>query len=82
VNDAQVRVLRRKLTEGKTAEASAAGAGMSVGSTRKWREERYPFHPGARWPAANSCGQDVKPASYDGRVIDAARQMSIPLFAL
>ena len=27
-------------------------------------------------------GQDVKLASYDERVIDAARQLSIPLFAL
>ena len=37
VKDAQVRVLRRKLMEGKTQEAAAAGAGMSVGSARKWR---------------------------------------------
>jgi hypothetical protein len=34
VKDAQVRVLRRKLMEGKTHEAAAAGAGMSVGSAR------------------------------------------------
>lgn len=27
-------------------------------------------------------GQDVKLASYDGRVIDAVCQLSIPLFAL
>ena len=37
VKDAQVRVLRRKLMEGKTQESAAAGAGMSVGSARKWR---------------------------------------------
>jgi hypothetical protein len=35
VKDAQVRVLRRKLMEGKTAEAEAAGARMSVGSKGK-----------------------------------------------
>jgi hypothetical protein len=42
VKDAQVRVLRRKLMEGKTQEASAAGAGMSLGSARKWRAGQYP----------------------------------------
>jgi hypothetical protein len=42
VKDAQVRVLRRKLMEGKTAEVAAAGAGMSVGSARKWREGLCP----------------------------------------
>jgi hypothetical protein len=42
VKDAQVRVLRRKLMEGKTQESAAAGAGMSVGSARKWRAGQYP----------------------------------------
>ena len=42
VKDGQVRVLRRKLMEGKTQEAAAAGAGMSVGSARKWRAGQYP----------------------------------------
>src|SRR5215469_7719981 len=42
VKDAQVRVLRRKLMEGKTQESAAAGAGMSVGSARKWRAGMYP----------------------------------------
>src|SRR6516164_7170709 len=36
VKDMQVRVLRRKLMEGKTQESAAAGAGMSVVSARKW----------------------------------------------
>jgi hypothetical protein len=42
VKDAQVRVLRRKLMEGKRQESAAAGAGMSVGSARKWRAGLYP----------------------------------------
>jgi hypothetical protein len=42
VTDAQVRVLRRKLMEGKTQEAAAAGAGMSVRSARRWHKGPYP----------------------------------------
>jgi hypothetical protein len=42
VKDAQVRVLRRKLMEGRTQEAAAAGAGMSVGSARRWRTGLFP----------------------------------------
>jgi hypothetical protein len=42
VTEAQVRVLRRKLMEGKTQEAAAAGAGMSVRSARQWQTGRYP----------------------------------------
>ena len=42
VTDAQVRVLRRRLMEGKTQEAAATGAGMSVRSARQWRTGPYP----------------------------------------
>jgi len=42
VTDAQVRVLRRKLMEGKTQEAAAAGAGMSARSARRWQKGPYP----------------------------------------
>src|SRR5271169_2779570 len=42
VTDAQVRVLRRKLMEGKTQEAAAAGTGMSVRSARRWQKGPYP----------------------------------------
>jgi hypothetical protein len=42
VTDAQVRVLRRKLMEGKTQEAAAAGAGMSARSARAWQKGPYP----------------------------------------
>jgi hypothetical protein len=37
VTDGQVRVLRRKLMEGKTQEAAAAAADMSVRSARNWQ---------------------------------------------
>jgi hypothetical protein len=42
VKDAQVGVLRRRRMEGKTQEASAAAAGMSVRSARKWGHGSYP----------------------------------------
>ncbi len=42
VKDAQVGVLRRKRMEGKTQEASAAAAGMSVRSAGKWEHGLYP----------------------------------------
>ena len=43
VTDGQVRVLRRKLLmEGKTQEAAAAGAGMSVRSARRSSASEVP----------------------------------------
>ena|SRR5690242_17384810 len=42
VTDTQVRVLRRKLMEGKTQEGAAAAAGMSVRSARNWQRGLYP----------------------------------------
>jgi transcriptional regulator with XRE-family HTH domain len=42
VTDAQVGVLRRRRMEGKTQEASAAAAGMSVRSARKWEHGLSP----------------------------------------
>jgi hypothetical protein len=42
LTDAQVRVLRRKLMEGKRQEAAAAAAGMSVRSARQWQAGPYP----------------------------------------
>src|SRR5262249_55420933 len=42
LTDAQVRVLRRKLMEGKTQEAAAAAADMSVRSARNWQTGSYP----------------------------------------
>lgn len=42
VTDAQVRLLRQKMTEGKTQEAGAAGAGMSVRTARTWQKGPLP----------------------------------------
>ncbi len=42
VKDAQVGVLRRRRMEGRTQEAAAAAAGMSVRSARKWEHGSYP----------------------------------------
>jgi hypothetical protein len=42
VKDAQVGVLRRRRMAGKTQEASAAAAGMSVRSARKWERGLLP----------------------------------------
>jgi hypothetical protein len=42
LTDGQVRVLRRKLMEGKTQEAAAAAADMSVRSARNWQTGSYP----------------------------------------
>jgi hypothetical protein len=42
VKDAQVGLLRGRRMEGKTQETSAAAAGMSVRSARKWEHGAYP----------------------------------------
>lgn len=42
VTDEQVRLLRQKRMEGKTQEAAAASAGMSIRSARKWEHGGLP----------------------------------------
>ena len=42
VTDEQVRLLRSKMNQGKTQEAAAAAAGMSVRSARKWQTGPLP----------------------------------------
>ena len=42
VTDEQVKLLRKKLMEGKTQEAAAASAGMSVRTARDWKEGPLP----------------------------------------
>ena len=42
VSDAQVRLLRRKRMEGKTQEAAASAAGMSVRAARSWADGPLP----------------------------------------
>ena len=42
LNDAQVRLLRQKMNQGKTQEAAAKAAGMSVRSAQTWKEGPLP----------------------------------------
>jgi hypothetical protein len=42
VTDAQVRLLRKKMSEGKTLVSAAASAGMSERSARKWKRGALP----------------------------------------
>jgi len=42
VTDEQVRLLRSKMSQGKTQEAAAAAAGMSVRTARNWQEGPLP----------------------------------------
>jgi len=80
VTDGQVRVLRRKLMEGKTQEAAAAGAGMSVRSARKWQAGSYPSqaHKPHLWrtrpdPFAGLFESEIAPllAADEKRVLEA-----------
>ena len=81
VTDGQVRVLRRKLLmEGKTQEAAAAGAGMSVRSARHWQAGPYPSqaHKPHLWrtrpdPLAGVFDSDIAPllAADERRVLEA-----------
>jgi len=45
VTDAQVRLLRQKMSEGKTQEAASAAAGMSVRSGRTCAHTAHRDHP-------------------------------------
>jgi hypothetical protein len=68
VTDAQVRLLRQKMSEGKTQEAAAAIAGMSVRSARAWQrgplpsETKAPRHWRTREdPFADVWATDIQP---------------------
>ena len=67
VKDAQVGVLRRRLMEGKTQEASAAAAGMSMGSARKWQHGAYPSQ--RRKPHTWRTRPDPFGAIFDSEVV-------------
>lgn len=61
VTDAQVRVMRRKRMEGKSQEAAAAAAGMSVRSARRWRAGALPSEskPARTWRTRSDPFVDV-----------------------
>ncbi len=60
VTGKQVRRLRQKLMQGKTQEAAAAAAGMSVRSARTWQRGPLPLESkeltGLADPARPLCG--------------------------
>jgi hypothetical protein len=60
VNDGQVRLLRQKRLEGKTQEAAAAAAGMSVRTAREWERGPLPSEskPSRHWR--------TRPDPFDG----------------
>lgn len=68
VTDLQVRLLRRKLREGKSKEAAAAASGMSSRTARRWQRGELPSHVGQprHWrtrkdPFAAVWEQDIVP---------------------
>jgi len=67
VRDEQVRLLRQKRLEGKTQEAAAAAAGMSVRTAREW--ERGPLPSEERTTGSSSCR---RPAG----IVDAGQMTS------
>lgn len=66
VTDAQVGVLRRKRMEGKTQEAAAASAGMSVRSARKWE---HGLPPSQRRPRTWRTREDPFSAVFESEVV-------------
>ena len=50
ITDRQVRLMRQKRMEGKTQEAAAAKAGMSVRSARKWQNGPLPSQAKSEHP--------------------------------
>ena len=67
ITDLQVRLLRRKLREGKSQEAAAATAGMSVRSARQWQRGALPSEskPPRHWrtrkdPFAEAWDREVR----------------------
>jgi hypothetical protein len=65
--DTQVRVLRRKLMEGKTQEGAAAAAGMSVRSARQWQSGPYPSQ--ARRPHGWRTRRDPFAEVFDSEIV-------------
>jgi hypothetical protein len=71
VTDAQVRLLRKKMTEGKTIAAAAAAAGMSERSAHTWKEGRLPSE--AKEPRAWRTREDPFAAVWETEVVPLLR---------
>src|SRR5207253_10748821 len=86
VSDAQVRLLRQKRMEGKTQEAAAAAAGMSVRTARTWARGPLPSagKTPRSWrtrpdPFAGVCDQAVVAllTADDAGVLEAATVLDV-----
>lgn len=86
VTDAQVRLLRQKMIEGKTQEAASAAAGMSVRTGRAWQEGPLPSQTkrGRDWrtrvdPFVEVWERDILPllASDARGVLDGTTLMAV-----
>jgi len=67
VTDKQVRLLRLKMTEGKTVEAAAAAAGMSTRSAHTWKAGTLPSQ--AKQPRHWRTREDAFAAVWDAEVV-------------
>ncbi len=71
VTDAQVRLLRKKMTEGKTVAAAAAAAGMSERSAYTWKQGAVPSD--AKTPRAWRTRPDPFAAVWESEVVPLLR---------
>jgi hypothetical protein len=71
VTDAQVRLLRKRMAEGKTVVAAAAAAGMSERSAYAWKAGALPSK--AKKPRAWRTRPDPLAAIWDGDVVPLLR---------
>jgi hypothetical protein len=71
VTDAQVRLLRRKMAEGKTVAAAAAAAGMSERSAYAWKQGALPGE--TKEPRTWRTRPDPFAAVWDGEVVPLLR---------
>ncbi len=67
VTDKQVRLLRLKMTEGKTVEAAAAAAGMSARSAHTWKAGALPSQ--AKQPRHWRTREDAFATVWDAEVV-------------
>ena len=67
VTDAQVKLLRQKMMEGKTQEAAAAAAGLSVRTAREWKDGPLPSE--AKQPRDWRTRPDPFAVAWEERVV-------------
>ena len=80
MRDAQVRLLRRKLMEGKTQESAAAAAGITERSARRWKKGLYPSQ--RRKPHTWRIRDDPFVDVFDAELVIATTPRARPASAL